>query len=82
MMMVSGIIVDLCLKARKLCVANRRMALRTQRITLGLESEPVRVVTIAAPDASGIPAALQEGSVDIDLILDLAIGVVQRLVEQ
>ncbi len=40
------------------------------------------IVAITAAHARLIHAALQEGSVHVDFILDLSVGVIQALIEQ
>ena len=58
------------------------MALAAKGVALHVQLGTVRVVAIAAGDSGGVHSALQEGAVDVDFILDLAIRVVEALVQQ
>jgi hypothetical protein len=52
-----------------------------QRVALGTELSGVSVVTVAADHARRVHPALQERSVDIDLVFDLTVVEVEELVQ-
>jgi hypothetical protein len=53
-----------------------------QRVALGVQVQPVRVVAVAAAHAGGVHAALAERAPDVDLVLDLTVGEVQIGLEE
>ncbi len=57
------------------------VAAGAQRVALRLEIRAVPVVAIAAHHARRVHLALQERAIDIDLVLDLAVVEVERLIE-
>ena len=67
---------------RKARVAGRLVASRAQRIAVGPQAEPMRVVAIGAAHALRVHPALQERAPDVDLVLLLAVGVVEALAQQ
>jgi hypothetical protein len=58
------------------------VALRAERVALGSQLQAVGIVAIAAADAGPNHPALQKRAIDVDLAPDLAVGVVERRVEQ
>ena len=56
----------------------RLVALGTDAVVRRPQGQAVGLVAVAADHAGLVHLALQEGAVDIDLVQDLAIGVVQR----
>ena len=59
-----------------------RVAARTQRVAGGVQLQRVRVVAIAAGHALAVHPALEERAVHVDLVEDLAVVVVEPLVEE
>jgi hypothetical protein len=59
-----------------------QMALRTERIALGLRPGAMRVVAVRAGDASGMHPALQKRAVFVDLTVDLPVGVIETGLQQ
>jgi hypothetical protein len=55
------------------------VALETYLVPTPFAFECMRVVAVAAGDTFGIHFTLQKGVVDIDLVLDLAIGKIEPL---
>ena len=47
-----------------------------------VESQAVRVVAVTTSDSRVVHLALQEGSIDIDFIQDLPVGMVERISQQ
>ena len=64
--------------------AGRQMTGRADsaRLTAGPEPRGMGIVTVGARDTRLVHATLQEGSVDVDFPENLAIGVIQALLEQ
>ena len=62
--------------------ARRGVAARAQQIGRSRDVQAVRVVAVSARDAGLVHAALQERTVFVNLVLLLAVGVIQMLVEQ
>jgi len=58
------------------------VASRADPIARSLQAEAVGIMAITAAYALLEHAALHEGSVDIDLLQDLAVGVVEALAQQ
>ena len=59
-----------------------RVAVGAERISLQSGASAVGIVAVGADHALLSHAALQEGSVNIDLLLDLAVGVVEVFFQQ
>ena len=53
-----------------------------ESVALGSQLQAVRVVAIAARDPGPVHLALQERAIDVDLILDLTVGVIEILGQQ
>ncbi len=66
------------------CEFRRQMTLRTDIAgrAAGVQRTGVGIVAVAAGDAGAVHAALHERTVDIHLVLDLAIREIQMLVQQ
>jgi hypothetical protein len=58
------------------------VALKAQRVAVGVQLQRVAVVAVSAGDVASIHLGLQERAVDVDLVEDLAVGVVQPLAQQ
>ena len=65
------------LQGLKIRVACGAMALGTDRIAFGNKGAAVRIMTVGAAHTLRIHLALQEGAIDIDLIIDLPVGVIE-----
>jgi len=61
--------------------ARGKMAAGAGSVALSPYFEAVWVVAVRAGDAGPVHLALKEGSVDVDLVQDLAVGVVEPLRE-
>ena len=57
------------------------VALQTDPVAFGAQPEAVRIVAVRTAHASGVHSTLNERSPHVDLVLNLAIGVVQPRVE-
>ena len=71
---VLRIVVERLPQRREPLVTRRRMALRTDRVTLSLQRHRVRIVAVAAPHATRVHLGLQERPVLVVLRLDLPVS--------
>ena len=69
---------DMKMMAR-IIIGLRCMTGCTQLIAIGFQSQAVRFVTIATAHAALIHLTLHKRAINIDLVLDLAIGMVESL---